>query len=193
MFNVFDLVVYPGYGVARVSREVVKEINGNSLLFYELKFLNKDVTILVPCEGINSVGVRPLSSRDDLMKIFDIFCTEYSDDWFFNITLISWNRRNKDYQNRIRKGMFLDLALIYRDLKYIEKLKGLSFGEKSILNQVDALVSEECAVIQERPVEVVSKELNLCCIECITGNSHLLANFLSFDIHINNGSASIHD
>jgi CarD family transcriptional regulator len=185
MFTVSDIIVYPGYGVARVSREVIKEVDGIQLLFYELKFLHKDVTVLVPCDGINTVGIRRLNTIENLLEIFDVFCVPYADDWFFNICLISWNRRNKDYQNRIRKGNLIDMAIIYRDLKYIERIKGLSFGEKSILSQVDFLVSEECAVIQERPLEVISKELQVCCAECIIGKSHLLSEFLSCDISNN--------
>ena len=153
MFTVSDIIVYPGYGVARVSREVIKEVDGIQLLFYELKFLHKDVTVLVPCDGINTVGIRRLNTIENLLEIFDVFCVPYADDWFFNICLISWNRRNKDYQNRIRKGNLIDMAIIYRDLKYIERIKGLSFGEKSILSQVDFLVSEECAVIQDITIE----------------------------------------
>lgn len=183
MFKVSDLVVYPGYGVARISREIKKDFNNHvESFFYELKFLAKDITVLVPKEGIDCVGIRYLSTEEDLLKVFDIFCEKFDSDWFFNTTLISWNRRSKDYQNRIREGKFLDLAKIYRDIKYMETFKSLSFGEKGILCQVDALLSEECAIIQGRVKEVVSQELSLCCTECISGRGNTMKNFLTFDM-----------
>ena len=134
MFAVSSTVVYPGFGVAKISREIIKEVNGAKLIFYELKFLNKDIRVLIPKDGFVGIGVRKLSTQKEIVEVFDIFCLPFDDDWIEKISIVSWNRRSKDYQNRIKNGNIKDLAIIYRDLKYIEKKKALSFGEKIYRN-----------------------------------------------------------
>ena len=173
-------IVYPGYGVAKIEKEISKEINLSKIVFLELKFLNRDVTILVPKEGLNVVGVRELSKKEDIFEIFKIFSFNLDSKWLENICLISLNRRSKDYQNRIRKGDLIDLANIYRDLKYIEIRKGLSFGEKAVLAQVEFLISEECSFIEKKDINLVLNELKNCCENCINGKINLVDTFLSF-------------
>jgi CarD family transcriptional regulator len=149
------MVVYPAFGVAKLSREVVKKIDFVEIYFYELNFINKDVKILIPRENINSVGLRNLSSKEEIEDVFKSFFLTYSDSWFNDISLMSWNRRSKDYQAKIRCGNIREMAKIYRDLKYIEKGKILSFGEKNVLNQVEEFLAEEVAVIYEKDIKEV--------------------------------------
>ena len=58
MFAVNEKVVYPGHGVALVSQAVEKNVAGHKVLFYELTFLNKDMTILIPVHSLASTGIR---------------------------------------------------------------------------------------------------------------------------------------
>ena len=59
MLSLNDKVVYPGYGVAKVDRVLEKTVGGSPTSFFELHFLNKEMTILVPIDMIFSVGIRP--------------------------------------------------------------------------------------------------------------------------------------
>jgi CarD family transcriptional regulator len=169
-----SMVVYPGYGVALVSRELIRDINDVAVSFYELKFLDKDVTILVPKDGFEHVGIRALSTKKDVEKIYDIFRESLSEDWLEETCKVSWNRRNKDYQNRIRNGDLIDVARIYRDLKYIAFYKGLSFGEKAVLSQVGTLLSEECSAIEKKPIETVVAELKGACEGSLRANAGII-------------------
>ncbi len=185
MFNPHDIIVYPGYGVARINREVEKIISGSIIKLYELQFMNKDVTILVPVGGMFSVGIRQPSTKEEILALFEIFCIQLTPDSIAELSLSSWNRRSKEYQNKIRTGSVQELAVIYRDLKTIERYKSLSFGEKAVMHQVEALISEECAVVERRSAEEVAKEIRMCCEACINGLSHTLSHFLSFNLPIN--------
>lgn len=156
MFELSSTVVYPGYGVAKLSREVRKNIGETEFFFYELNFINKDVKVLVPKINFELVGVRLLSDYDLIQEVLLFFLEDYKENWFQDVLMISWNRRSKEYQNKIRVGKIKDIASVYKDLKYIEKMKQLSFGEKSLLAQVENLFCEEIAEIYQRPfVEVV--------------------------------------
>ena len=71
MFTCLENVVYPGHGVARIKRIVEKNVGGVLTVFYELAFLNKDVTVLVPRESALQVGLRQLSSTDNVDLVFE--------------------------------------------------------------------------------------------------------------------------
>lgn len=147
MFLLNEEVVYPAYGVAQISREIKKDIDGKIVEFFELKFITKEITILVPKEGMVSVGVRKISNKDIIEEALKVVASQVSEDFLENTIVVSWNRRNKEYQNYIRQGNIFDLARIYRDLKYLEQAKGLSFAEKNIILQVEGLLSEECMIV----------------------------------------------
>lgn len=156
MFGLSSIVVYPAYGVAKITREVVKKIENKPVYFFELNFISKDVKILIPRENVDCVGLRPLCSKSFLENIFKSFFSEYSGSWMDEVSLMSWNRRSKEYQLKIRKGDLIDIAKIYRDLKFIEKHKILSFGEKAILQQVEELFCEEiCCVYNKEYNDIV--------------------------------------
>lgn len=176
-----EYVVYPGYGVAIIEKEIKREINSSQIIFSELKFLNKDMTILVPKENFENIGIRCLSSLKQMEDIFGIFDFEYPEDWLQNICMISWNRRSKEYQNKIRVGKLTDIATIYRDLKYIEIKKGLSFGEKTVLSQVEFLLCEELAILNNSPLELTIREVKIYIETLIKGYEEITDNFFSIN------------
>lgn len=163
MFHCHENVVYPGHGVARISRLIEKKIGGVAASFYELSFLNKDVTVLVPTENVEAVGLRKLSSSEHVTLVFEILnkpaqcgrCPEFAAS--------SWNKRNKGYQLKLRTGSLQELSEIYRDLRLIEAHKQLSFGEKNLLLQAETLLVEEIAMIQNVDQNVVTERLRAAC------------------------------
>ena len=70
MYELNEQVVYPGYGVATVTRIVEKIISGSITSFYQLHFLNKDMTVLVSMVKAESIRLRSLSSQDNIKSIF---------------------------------------------------------------------------------------------------------------------------
>lgn len=156
-FNVNEKVVYPGHGVALINRIVEKQVAGNSAFFFELEFLNKDMTILVPTQNLSSVGIRRLSSTEYIGAIFKTLAepsTKISYD-----TITNWNKRNKDYQCKLRTGDLQEICKIYRDLKNMSVYKELSFGEKALLHQTELLLAQEISLVQNKEVEKVVEQL----------------------------------
>jgi CarD family transcriptional regulator len=146
MFVRGEKVVYPGHGVAVINCVIEKKIAGRILHFFELRFLNKDMTILVPTENAVEVGIRPLSSSEHINAIFK----ELSQPAIIKnseAAVSNWNKRNKEYQGKLRSGNLLEIGAIYRDLRHIENYKELSFGEKNLLQQTEALLVEEIALV----------------------------------------------
>ncbi|HSC24834.1 MAG TPA: CarD family transcriptional regulator [Candidatus Babeliales bacterium] len=146
MFVHNEKVVYPGHGVAVISCIIEKKIAGRSLQFFELRFLNKDMTILVPTDNATAVGIRPLSSTEYIHDIFKLLAQPIVSKQFDTV-VTNWNKRNKEYQGKLRSGNLLELCAIYRDLRHIEINKELSFGEKNLLQQTENLLIEEISIV----------------------------------------------
>jgi len=162
-FAVHDHVVYPGQGVAHIQKIVTKEFGGSQVEFYELAFLNKDVTVLVPTHNADEVGLRHLTSNESIHNVFEILAQPAKKLYNYEFTATSWNRRNKDYHTKLQRGTLDDLSEIYRDLHYIGTQKALSFGEKTLLSQTEDLLAEEIAyVTQEDASRARSKLRNNC-------------------------------
>ena len=161
MFSIGQKVVYPGHGVAEISRVVSRVLGGTTTDFFELKFLSKDMTILVPLRNALSVGVRPLSSINGIEDILSMLQTA-DESAYSDATIINWNKRNKEYQGKIRTGDLREICEIYRDLKYIENFKELSFGEKNLLNQAEALLVEEIALVNNIQEENAIAQVRAC-------------------------------
>lgn len=164
MFREHEKVVYPGYGVAYINRIVEKTFANNAAMFYELKFLHKDMTILVPVDTSELIGLRPLSSGDKVKTVFEVLAQPTRKLHTYELTASSWNKRHKEYQNKLRTGQLLDITYIYRDLKYISLQKELSFGEKALLTQTETMLVEEVAAIKKIHEEQAIQELRAACI-----------------------------
>lgn len=147
MFSLGDKVVYPGHGVAKINRIVEKIVAGSVAKFFELQFLNKDMTLLVPTINLDTIGLRKLSSHETIDNVFEILakpaqlCRESM--------LSNWNKRSKDYQCKLRTGDLYEICRIYRDLNHLAVKKELSFGEKNLLLQTEALLVEEISLVEE--------------------------------------------
>lgn len=149
MFALNQKVVYPGHGVAYINQIVEKNIGGKRAAFYELKFLHKDMMVLVPTHNIEAAGIRMLSSLDTIEDALQVLTQPARVLHHYEFTASNWNKRNKEYQNKLRTGRLKDLSEIYRDLCYIATQKELSFGEKNLLHQTESLLAEEIAVVKE--------------------------------------------
>jgi CarD family transcriptional regulator len=149
MFLLGEKIVYPGHGVAKVNRIVEKIIAGSISKFYELTFLNKEMQILVPINNAESIGIRRLCSSDRVNDIFTILSCPVKDTKNRLIVSNNWNKRNKEYQSKLRTGDLRDISQIYRDLKHLEQYKELSFGEKNLLQQTEGLLAQEIAIVTD--------------------------------------------
>jgi CarD family transcriptional regulator len=163
MFSLNEKVVYPGHGVAHVNRIVEKKVAGQETKFYELTFLNKDATILVPIHSIDSVGIRPLSSTECVDKVFEFLAKPARKLSSYEFNATNWNKRNKEYQSKLKTGRLLDLCNIYRDLHHISIHKELSFGEKNLLQQIEMLLAEEISLVKDLGQDKAIDELRSIC------------------------------
>ncbi len=161
MFLLNEKVVYPGYGVAVISRLVERLVLNQKTKFFELRFENKDMTVLIPEDRLESIGVRKLSSQKELADMFVFLSLFDVQDIVTEHNASTWNKRNKEYQSKLRSGQLRQISSIYKELHLIGLDKELSFGERNLFNQIELLLIEEvCAVGKDEIVEEVRSRLN---------------------------------
>jgi len=174
MFAKGQKVVYPGHGVAHISKIFEQSIAGSTTWYYELTFLNKkDVTIIVPITNVEAVGIRSLTSEENISAAFNVLSQPVQKMSHYEFTASNWNKRNKDYQIKLRTGSLKALLEIYRDLRTIEVHKELSFGEKNLLSHTEGLLVEEISLVKRVAHDKAVEQLrSLCFSKTLNGEYH---------------------
>ncbi len=140
-FNVGDNAVYPGHGVGRVTAIETKEILGNKQTFYSLLILETGMKIMIPRDNVMSVGLRPIISKEEANTVLGIL--KEKDVKIDNQT---WNRRYREYMEKIKTGSVFEIAEVLRDLFLLKADKELSFGERKMLDSARTLLLKELSL-----------------------------------------------
>ncbi len=152
MFKVGDLAVYPAHGVGLIEAIEEKEIGGSTLVFYVMRILENDMKIMIPKNNTKAVGLRAIISPEEVERVYSIL--EEKDVKF---TPQTWNRRYREYMERIKTGSIFDLAAVLRDLYILQMDKPLSFGEKKMLETAKALLVKELSIARNKKEEEIEK------------------------------------
>ncbi|MGE4506021.1 MAG: CarD family transcriptional regulator [Desulfovibrionaceae bacterium] len=156
MFKLNELVVYPSQGVGRVERIETQEIGGATAEFYIVRILSNNVTLMVPVKNAKNVGLRSVCTMRAGQVIFESL-KDRSD--FTGYTGQNWNRRYREYSEKLKSGDLADVAYVLKELFLIGKDKELSFGERRLLEQAMSLVSMELAFSLNRDQEDVREDI----------------------------------
>ncbi len=143
-FKVGDHAVYPGHGVGKINSIESKEILGTIHMFYSVLILETGMKIMIPAANIKSVGLRPLISKEEAEKVVGIL-----KDKNVKIDTQTWNRRYRDYMEKIKTGSVFEIAEVLRDLYVLKVDKELSFGEKKMLDTAKNLLLKELNLAPE--------------------------------------------
>ncbi len=161
MFSLNQKVVYPGHGVAKVVKIFEKKFSDQIATLCELKFTNKDMTVMVAMDKFEEIGIRRLSSSEHIHDVFSSFikpARRIKDQDFYTS---NWNRRNKEYQNKLKTGSLKNISEVYLDLKNLSIEKELSFGEKNLLQKTELLLIEEISAVEDLDVVTAMERLRL--------------------------------
>lgn len=140
-FKVGDNAVYPGHGVGEVTAIETKEIMGSEHSFYSIRIIESGMKIMVPTNNAESVGLRPIISKKEAAKVLDIL-TETN----VKIDNQTWNRRYREYMEKIKTGSVYEIAEVLRDLFVLKVDKELSFGERKMLDTARTLLLKELSL-----------------------------------------------
>ncbi len=154
-FAVGDRAVYPVHGVAEVVALESRDIGGQSTHVYILKILETGLTIMVPKVNADTVGLRTVISNDEVSEVYSTLRSkEVARD------TQTWNRRYREYMEKIKTGSAYEIAEVVRDLCLLRKNKDLSFGERRMLETARNLLVREIAVAKNTEEGEVSDEID---------------------------------
>ncbi len=154
MFQIGDKAVYPGHGVGVIEAIETRRISGKEQSFYILRFVDNGMTIMVPQDNVQSAGLRTVIRKIDVRKVIEIL--KERDVTIDNQT---WNRRYREYMEKINKGSIYEIAEVFRDLHILKAEKELSFGEKKILDMAKTLLVKELAIAKDVKESEILKEI----------------------------------
>jgi CarD family transcriptional regulator len=155
-FEVGDLAVYPAHGVGRIESIESRVVNGETHDFYIMKVLENGMVIMIPTDNVDSVGLRDIIGDTDIPKVYDVMKERKGPSTSETQT---WNRRYRDYMDKIKTGSLFDVAEVYRDLSLLKLTKDLSFGERKLFDTAQALLVKELSTAKEKDETVIEEEL----------------------------------
>lgn len=154
MFKVGESAVYPAHGIAVIKRIDEREVGGKKKSFYVLQVLENQMTIMVPTDNAAAVGLRNIISDDEVTKVYKIL--KMRD---VKIDQTTWNRRYRDYMEKIKTGSIYEISEVLRDLFLLRHSKDLSFGERKMLDQAKALIVKEISIAKKTQESVIEQEI----------------------------------
>lgn len=154
MFKIGDKAVYPAHGVGIIEDIQIKEISGTKRTFYVLRILEKDMTILIPTDNAETVGLRGIIDKKEIPKVFRILAERNG-----KVDCQTWNRRYREYMEKIKSGSVFEVAEVLRDLVHLKQDKDLSFGERQMLDLAQNLLVKELAIAKNTAEEKIRLRL----------------------------------
>ena len=137
MYEVGDKVVYPHHGAGTVVKKEVREVLGEKREYLTIKILHNDMTVQVPCDNVEKVGLRKVIGEKQVEVVVKAL-TGGSTEMPKN-----WNRRFKHNRDKMKTGDILELAEVVRNLSLRDHEKGLSTGEKQMFVKAKKILASE--------------------------------------------------
>lgn len=156
-FQIGDLAVYPAHGVGRIEAIESKVVNGEEHDFYIMKVLDNDMVIMIPTWNVESVGLRDVISEKEIPRIYDII-KKREDVVIDNQT---WNRRYREYMDKIKTGSLYEVAEVFRDLFVLKSTKDLSFGERKLYDTAQVLLVKELSTARNTDEDTIRSEIEI--------------------------------
>jgi CarD family transcriptional regulator len=146
-FTVGETVVYPHHGAALIEEIKTRTIRGEDKVYLKLKVAQGDLTIEVPAENIDLVGVRDVVGQEGLEKVFDVLRAPYTEE------PTNWSRRYKANLEKLASGDVIKVSEVVRDLWRRDQDRGLSAGEKRMLAKAKQILISELALAEKTDEE----------------------------------------
>ncbi|HVL80198.1 MAG TPA: CarD family transcriptional regulator [Actinomycetota bacterium] len=153
-YKVGDQVVYPHHGVATIEKIEDKDVLGEKRQYLVLRLDAGDLTLMVPAESVEEVGIRNLIDKGQVDGVLKVLRKGEVTDNAEN-----WSRRFKANQEKLRSGDIQSVAEVVRNLSIRERQKGLSTGEKRMLNRAREILAGEIAVALDVDAEAAEEVL----------------------------------
>ena len=154
LFEVGETVVYPHHGAATIEEIKTRVVKGEERMYLRLQVAQGDLTIEVPADNVEMVGVRDVVDEEGLQEVISVLQAQDAEE------ASNWSRRFKANTEKLASGDVLKVAEVVRDLWRREQGKGLSAGEKRMLSKARQVLSSEVALARDIDEDAAEAELD---------------------------------
>jgi len=137
LYEIGEQVVYPHHGAGTVVKKEVREILGQQREYLTIKILHNDMTVNVPTENAEKVGLRKVIDENMVVIVLEALTGDGTQ------MPKNWNRRFKHNRDKMKTGDILELAEVVRNLSLRDHEKGLSTGEKQMFVKAKKILASE--------------------------------------------------
>ncbi len=137
MYRKGDKLIYPHHGAAIIQELTEREWLGEKKKYLVLRLAYGDLTLMVPVESTQEVGLREVVSKREVTKVWKVLKESESR------MPTNWSRRYKTNIEKIKSGDIYQVAEVVRNLSIREREKGLSAGEKRMLTKARQILISE--------------------------------------------------
>ncbi|HLS88324.1 MAG TPA: CarD family transcriptional regulator [Sphingobacteriaceae bacterium] len=157
MFKVGDRVVYPMHGAGVIQSIEDREVLGERQTYYIMRLPIGDMTVMIPTDGAEQVGLRPVVDDKEMDKVMEVLASAPTS------MSSNWNRRYRANTEKLKTGDIFEVAEVVRNLALRDQEKGLSTGERKMLDNARQILVSELVLSrnlkEEEAVQILDQAL----------------------------------
>ena len=142
-FKTGETVVYPKHGVGEIIKIEAMEISSIKTMFYVVKMEQSKLTIRVPLDKKEEVGLRKISPKKIIDEVYAVLKLKPK------IRRIMWSRRAQEYDAKIFSGDPLKIAEVVRDLFRKNSQSEQSYSERQMFQIAIERLAREVAAVEK--------------------------------------------
>ncbi len=154
MYNVGDNVVYPMHGAGVIVAIEEREVLGEKQKYYIMALPIGDMKVMIPMNSVENLGVRQVIGDEEVARVYEILQQEKS------AMSTNWNRRYRANMEKIKSGDVFEVAEVVRNLTIRDNVKGLSTGEKKMLDTARQILVSELVIAQNSTEEDIMETID---------------------------------
>ena len=148
------MAVYPAHGVGVIRAIETQQVAGIDQTFYVLEIIGNSMRIMIPTSSSENVGLRSIVNKKEASEVLNILR-----DRAIEIDSQTWNRRYREYMEKIKTGSIFEVAAVLRDLFLLSVDKDLSYGERKMLDTAKGLLVRELSIAQNVEEDKISRKI----------------------------------
>ena len=158
MFKAGDRIVHPMHGAGVVEDIVERRVAGVTRCYYVLHIPIGDMTVLIPTESVDNVGVRAVVDRETAEKVIAGIRNLETD------SVQNWNQRYRDNMEKLRSGDLIEVSKVIKGLLVRDRVKTLSTGERRMLHSAKQILISELVLALGESSEEIDARLGEACV-----------------------------
>ncbi|MFS8523988.1 MAG: CarD family transcriptional regulator [Limnochordales bacterium] len=153
VFSVGDKVVYPMHGAGIIEAIEQKEVLDRVEKYYIMRMPIGDLRVMIPMSSCDELGLREVIDEEGVRQVFEVLKAETTS------MSQNWNRRYRANMEKIKTGDIFEVAEVVRNLSARDREKGLSTGERKMLENARQILISELVLAQDTTEEHVEQQL----------------------------------